>query len=159
MKMIQTITINRERIQKEVDYWRIPGMALTLIQEGQPDQIACFGYRDVEKQLPVTPDTLFCVASCSKSMTAALIACLVDEGKLDWDVPVRPPRTSWSVEIILSTSSGLAICPFMPASSAAFTSSTFTSPPREKFRSAAPGFMRSSAEALIMPLVESIRGT
>ena len=87
--MIHPITIDKERIQKEVDYWRVPGMAVTLIQEGQPDQIACFGYRDVEKQLPVTPDTLFCVASCSKSMTAALIACLVDEGKLDWDVPVK----------------------------------------------------------------------
>jgi len=87
--MIHPIIINKERIQKEVDYWRVPGLAVTLIQEGQPDQHACFGYRDAEQQLPVTPDTLFCVASCSKSMTAALIACLVDEGKLDWDVPVK----------------------------------------------------------------------
>lgn len=63
-------------------------MAVVLIKEGQPDQIECFGYRDVDKQLPITPDTLFCIASCSKSMTVALIARLVDEGKLDWDVPV-----------------------------------------------------------------------
>ena len=99
--MIHPITINKERIQKEIDYWRIPGLAVTLIQEGQPDQFACFGWRDVEGKLPVTPDTLFCVASCSKSMTAALIACLVDEGKLDWDVPVKhyvPHFRMWDEE-------------------------------------------------------------
>ena len=87
--MVKKIILNRERIQREMDYWRVPGMAVTLIQDGCEDQHLCLGYRDVEKQLPVTEDTLFCVASCSKSMTAALIACLVDEGKLDWDVPVK----------------------------------------------------------------------
>lgn len=86
---MKKIILNKERIQKEIDYWRIPGAAVTLIQEGQPDQHACFGYRDVEAKLPVTPDTLFCVASCSKSMTVAMIAGLVDEGKLEWDVPVK----------------------------------------------------------------------
>lgn len=87
--MVKRITLNKERIQKEMEYWRVPGMAVTLIQEGCEDQHLCLGYRDVEQKLPVTPDTLFCVASCSKSMTAALIACLVDEGKLDWDTPVK----------------------------------------------------------------------
>lgn len=86
--MKKRISIDADRIKKEMDYWQIPGMAVVLIQDGEPDQIACFGWRDAEKQLEVNEDTKFCVASCSKSMTAALIAALADEGVLDLDVPV-----------------------------------------------------------------------
>lgn len=81
--------IDEKRIKEELDYWRVPGMAVVVIQEGEPDQIICLGWRDMERGLPVTPDTKFCIASCSKSMTSALIACLVDEGCLDYDRPVR----------------------------------------------------------------------
>lgn len=80
--------LNAAEIQKELDYWQVPGMALGMIRPGQPDEIQCFGYRDRENRLEVNEDTVFCIASCSKAMNAALICALATEGVLDLDEPV-----------------------------------------------------------------------
>jgi len=48
-----------------------------------------YGFRDVEKKLPVTSNTLFAIGSTTKAFTTFLIGTLVDEGKLGWDKPVR----------------------------------------------------------------------
>ena len=48
-----------------------------------------YGFRDVEGKLPVTPKTLFAIGSCTKAFTTFVMGTLVDEGKLDWDAPVR----------------------------------------------------------------------
>ncbi len=48
-----------------------------------------FGQRDVDKGLPVTPRTLFAIGSCTKAFTTFVMGTLVDEGKLEWDTPVR----------------------------------------------------------------------
>ena len=99
--MKKRISIDVQKIQSELDYWKAPGMTVTLIQEGEQDQIQCFGYRDLEKKLPMTEDSKFCVASCSKSMTGVLIAALVDRGYLDLDTPVCnyvPEMKMWDAE-------------------------------------------------------------
>lgn len=80
--------IDRAFVDQERKYWRIPGAAVALFGEGIEDEIACFGYRDLERSLPFTENTLHCVASCSKSMTSLLIASLVADGILDYDRPV-----------------------------------------------------------------------
>jgi CubicO group peptidase (beta-lactamase class C family) len=48
-----------------------------------------YGTCELGTSRPVTQDTLFSIASCTKSFTAASVAMLVDEGKLHWDDPVR----------------------------------------------------------------------
>src|ERR1041384_5398588 len=48
-----------------------------------------FGYRDYEKKLPVTPNTLFPIASNTKLFTAIAAGFLVEEGKLTWNRPIR----------------------------------------------------------------------
>jgi CubicO group peptidase (beta-lactamase class C family) len=48
-----------------------------------------YGYRDVEKQLPVTANTLFAIGSITKSFTVSMLGMEMDEGKVDWDKPVR----------------------------------------------------------------------
>ena len=80
--------IDRKLIEREMDYWRIPGAALALVRDGVPDEYECFGLRDIENGLPFDEDTLFCIASCSKSMTAEMIGSLVAEGVLDYDKPI-----------------------------------------------------------------------
>jgi CubicO group peptidase (beta-lactamase class C family) len=80
--------IDKEFIEREMNYWRIPGAAIALFGDNIEEEIECFGYRDVENKLPFNEDTIHCIASCSKSMTALLIASLVAEGKLDFDQPV-----------------------------------------------------------------------
>src|SRR5262249_50908395 len=47
------------------------------------------GYRDIENKLPVTAKTEFPIGSITKSFTALAFAILKDEGKVDWDEPVR----------------------------------------------------------------------
>lgn len=65
-----------------------PGVALAVIRPGQPDWLRGYGVRELGKPGAVDPDTRFAVASNTKSMTAALLATLVDEGKLGWEDPV-----------------------------------------------------------------------
>lgn len=81
--------IDRELVEREMKYWRIPGAALAVVGDGIEEEFECFGFRDRENGLPFDEDTLFCIASCSKAMTSALIARLVAEGTLDYDKPVN----------------------------------------------------------------------
>lgn len=68
--------------------WKVPGLAIAVVQDGKTILVKGYGYRDLGKQLPVTPDTLFCIASMTKSFVVTELGTLVDEGKLDWDKPV-----------------------------------------------------------------------
>lgn len=69
--------------------WQVPGMALAIIKDGKVIHSKGYGFRDIEKKLPVTPQTLFAIGSISKSFTVTAIGMLNDDGKLDWDAPVR----------------------------------------------------------------------
>src|SRR5690349_8818041 len=68
--------------------WKVPGLALAVVQDGRVVHLKGYGYRDREEKLPVTPRTLFPIASISKSFTATGLGMLADEKKLDWDRPV-----------------------------------------------------------------------
>jgi len=68
---------------------QIPGVAVGVVERGQLVFARGFGYRDVADGLPMTPDTLFPLGSCSKAFTATAIALLADEGRIDLDAPVR----------------------------------------------------------------------
>ncbi|MFB3895403.1 MAG: serine hydrolase [bacterium] len=74
------------RVMKD---WLAPGVGIGIIQNKKISYLQSYGYRDLKKQLPITRDTRFCIASCSKSFTATAIGILVDEKKLEWDRPVK----------------------------------------------------------------------
>lgn len=63
------------------------GVAVAVIKKDKLVYTRGFGYRDVERRLPVTPETVFPVGSCTKAMTAALIGNLGD--KVSLDAPVQ----------------------------------------------------------------------
>jgi CubicO group peptidase (beta-lactamase class C family) len=69
--------------------WRVPGVAVGVVQDGKVILLKGYGYRDVEKKLAVTPNTLFAVGSITKSFTVTMLGMEMDEGKVDWDKPVR----------------------------------------------------------------------
>lgn len=69
--------------------WKVPGVAVGVVQDGKVLLLKGYGYRDVEKQLPVTANTLFAVGSITKSFTVTMLGMEMDEGKVDWDKPVR----------------------------------------------------------------------
>jgi CubicO group peptidase (beta-lactamase class C family) len=68
---------------------QIPGVAVGVVERGRLAFARGFGYRDVDKRLPVTPDTLFPLGSCSKAFTATAVALLANQGKVALDAPVR----------------------------------------------------------------------
>ncbi len=72
-----------------MEEWKVPGLAIAVIKDDRVILSKGYGYRDVEKKLPVTPRTLFAIGSITKSFTVTILGMLVDEGKLDWDTPVR----------------------------------------------------------------------
>ena len=77
---------------------QIPGVAVGVVERGHLVFARGFGYRDVDTHLPVTPDTLFPLGSCSKAFTATAIALLADEGKIALDAPVRTYLPDFSLE-------------------------------------------------------------
>lgn len=69
--------------------FEVPGLAIAIVKGKEVVYAKGFGYRDVEKQLPVTADTLFAIGSSSKAFATFVLGTLADEGKVEWDKPVR----------------------------------------------------------------------
>ena len=61
------------------------------------------GLRDIEVGAPVRPDTLFPICWVTKSFTATGLALLVDEGKLDWNTPVRETLPEFRLRDLVAT--------------------------------------------------------
>ena len=78
-----------QNVNDSMKSWHCPGVALALIKGDQVLHQSAYGLLDVEDQLPMTENTRFAMASVTKSFTAMSVALLVDEGKLEWDKPVR----------------------------------------------------------------------
>jgi CubicO group peptidase (beta-lactamase class C family) len=78
-----------EYISKTMADWKVPGLAVAVIKDGKTIFSKGFGYRDVEKKLPVTPNTIFAIGSTTKAFAATSVALMVDDGKLEWDKPVK----------------------------------------------------------------------
>jgi CubicO group peptidase (beta-lactamase class C family) len=68
--------------------WHCPGLAMAVVHQGEVVFQAALGLRDLQRQLPVTPDTRFAFGSVTKSVTAASVALAVDDKLLEWDKPV-----------------------------------------------------------------------
>ncbi len=76
-------------IEKILKDWNVPGCGVGIVVKGKLIFAKGYGYRNIEKKLPVTANTLFQIASNTKLFTATSIGFLVDEGKLDWDKPIK----------------------------------------------------------------------
>lgn len=66
----------------------IPGISIGIMIDGKVALSKGYGYRNLELGLPVTENTVFQIASCTKAFTAFILGQLVDEGKITWDTPV-----------------------------------------------------------------------
>jgi CubicO group peptidase (beta-lactamase class C family) len=72
-----------------MERWNVPGLSIAVVKDGEVIYKEGFGYRDRDKKLPVTTRTLFAIGSSTKAFTTMAMGTLVDEGKMDWDGPVR----------------------------------------------------------------------
>jgi len=76
-----------EAVHTAMERWAVPGLTLGVLQDGTVETCS-YGTVSLETGWPVTPETLFQIGSISKVFTATLVMQLVDEGRLDLDVPV-----------------------------------------------------------------------
>ena len=75
-------------VKKALEMFQVPGAAIGLIIDGQVVLARGFGCRNLEQKLPVTENTLFRIASCTKAFTALILGQLAEEGKISFDDPV-----------------------------------------------------------------------
>lgn len=79
----------RSHVTKLMEEWHIPGVAVGIVKDGEAIFAEGFGCTDINTKQKVTADTQFSIGSSTKAFTTTAIGLLVDEGVLNWDVPVR----------------------------------------------------------------------
>jgi len=78
-----------EFVESAMKDWNVPGVAIAIVKDSTIVYAKGYGYRNIEKKLHVTPQTLFAIGSTTKAMTAVTVCQLVDDGLLDLDKPVK----------------------------------------------------------------------
>ncbi|MEC0268519.1 serine hydrolase domain-containing protein [Paenibacillus anseongense] len=107
-----------EQIQQVMDKHRIVGLAASVMREGKQIWSAGYGWANVDRRIPVTSQTIFRIASISKTVVATAVMQLVEQGLcgIDQDVseilgiPVRSskyPETPITLRMIMTHTSGL----------------------------------------------------
>jgi len=76
-------------MEKIVKDWNVPGIGVAVVAKDRVVFAKGFGYRDYGRKLPFTPRTVVPIASNTKLFTATAAGLLVEDGKLEWDKPVR----------------------------------------------------------------------
>jgi len=74
-----------ELVNNALTSFNVPGIAVAIIKDGEIVHAKGYGVRKVNEKEKVNADTLFQIASNSKSMTSAALAILIDDGKLQWN--------------------------------------------------------------------------
>ena len=77
----------KDYVQKMVDSGDLAGAA-TLVWKNGAARTTCFGWRDIERKLPVGRDTIFRIASMTKPITSVAALMLVDEGRVALNDPI-----------------------------------------------------------------------
>jgi D-alanyl-D-alanine-carboxypeptidase/D-alanyl-D-alanine-endopeptidase len=72
-------------VRRYMEDAHIPGVAYGIVRAGKLEHVGTLGVQDLEVRRPVTPTTLFRIASMSKAFTALAILKLRDDGKLSLD--------------------------------------------------------------------------
>lgn len=81
-KELKALSAYYENARKD---WEVPGLAIAIVKDGEMIFAEGYGVKNIETKDPVDNKTMFPIASNTKAFTAAALAILVDEGKLNWD--------------------------------------------------------------------------
>ena len=76
-------------IEQVREQWAVPGMSVAVIQGGETLLAKGYGVKEKGGEEPVDEQTVFQIGSVSKSFTSALMAMMVEEGKLKWKDRVK----------------------------------------------------------------------
>ncbi len=113
-------------MEAEIAAKHAAGVVTLVMKDGKIVHHAATGLADREKQTPMNTDSLFWIASMTKSVSATTVMTLVDEGKLSLDEPAskwlpelgkvklgngQPPSRPITLRDLMSHTSGLAFPP------------------------------------------------
>jgi CubicO group peptidase (beta-lactamase class C family) len=76
-------------MERTLKDWNAPGIGVGIVVGDKLVFAKGYGYRDYEKKLPITAQTMYPIASNTKLFTAVSAGMLVEDGKLTWDRPIR----------------------------------------------------------------------
>ena len=83
-------TFTDELVKRQLDENHIAGAIVSIVQNGKIELAKGYGYANVEKQIPVSPDeTIFRIGSTSKLFTWTAVMQLVEQGKVDLNADVN----------------------------------------------------------------------
>jgi CubicO group peptidase (beta-lactamase class C family) len=74
-----------QRVEQVRTEFGVPGVAITIVENGEPTLVRGWGTRLIGSAAPIDPQTIFPTGSTGKAFTSAALAILVDQGKLKWD--------------------------------------------------------------------------
>jgi CubicO group peptidase (beta-lactamase class C family) len=89
-------------IEAKMAEYRITGVAFGLSKNGVSERRG-FGLTNVDNPQPVTPDTVFPIASISKTVAGTALMRLHDQGRIDVEAPVREYLTDFQVSDVVTT--------------------------------------------------------
>ena len=91
----EEVGLSNERLQRistwikgDIDKGIVPGAVVMVLRKGKIAYFEAFGYRDKEKKIPMTRDSIFRLASMTKPFTSLAIMMLAEEGRIQLNVPV-----------------------------------------------------------------------
>src|SRR5688572_7494826 len=84
-------------VEKKMAEYGVPGVAFGIVKNGQAT-VRALGVTNLDNPQPVTPDTVFALASISKTMTTTAMMRLVEQGKVDLDAPVTKYLPGFKVQ-------------------------------------------------------------
>lgn len=85
-----------EAVLSLLERWNIPGASLAVVKDGRLVLARGYGYADLGRNVPVTPDLRFRFASLSKSLTAAAIMHLVEDRRISLDAQALRLLGDWA---------------------------------------------------------------
>ena len=72
-------------IESQLKDLGVPGLAAAIVKDGEIACVSVAGYSEISDRRPVTPDTLFLIASVSKTVTATALMQLYERGRFGLD--------------------------------------------------------------------------
>lgn len=89
--------LRKRELGERMEHYKVPGFSIALVEQEAVAWARGYGVREAGCETPVTPETLFQVASISKAVAALVALRLVEQGLLDLDADVNDVLRSWKV--------------------------------------------------------------
>lgn len=101
-RLSEAVDSARAAARRRIRAGNLPGVSVAVGRGGEVIWSEAFGWADLSRDVPATPQTLYPVGSISKSLTATAAGVLYQRGLLDFDRPVQTylpdfPEKQWPI--------------------------------------------------------------